>query len=197
MAIKPKRQRTDRMEGGGGAGISRGLGGVRGASGRGAVKPSLKKPLAEPKSAVRVKPAAKQRPNKPNEKKTFFKANDSTGRAYNKALKDYESMPEAGRYGSAAEAQANARDIALKSPIGRKPSITLNKLNQAEKRMATTPKRTPAKPARNTVKVNTNPLKTSGFSNLKRKISSMNTPANRAKAKANARGLKAANKKSK
>ena len=56
MAIKPKRQRTDRMEGGGGAGISRGLGGVRGASGRGAVKPSLKKPLAEPKSAVKVLP---------------------------------------------------------------------------------------------------------------------------------------------
>lgn len=46
--------RSDRIESVGGG--ARGTGGVRGASGRGAVKPTLKRTLAEPKSAVKVKP---------------------------------------------------------------------------------------------------------------------------------------------
>ena len=123
------------------------------------VKEALKtakksKPLAEPKSAVRVKPAAKQRPNKPDEAKAFSKANDSAGRAYNRALREYNSMPEAGRFGSAAEAQANARDAALAAGVSRKTSIAIKKLTEAEKRKATTPKRTPSNPARTTVKIN-------------------------------------------
>ena len=128
------------------------------------VKKALKtakktKPLAEPKSGVRVKPAAKQKPNKPNEAKAFSKANDSAGRAYNRSLREYNSMPEAGRFGSAAEAQANARDAALAAGVGRKTSITIKKLTDAEKRMAKTPKRTPAKSAKNTVKINSAPKK--------------------------------------
>jgi hypothetical protein len=120
-----------------------------------AIKTAKKsKPLAEPKSAVRVKPAAKQRPNKPNETKAFSKANDSAGRAYNRALREYNSMPEAGRFGSAAEAQANARDAALAAGVGRKTSIAIKKLTEAEKRKATTPKRTPENPARTTVMIN-------------------------------------------
>ena len=112
------------------------------------------KPLAEPKSGVRVKPAAKQQPNKPNEKKAFLKANDSAGRAYEKSIKQYNSMPEAGRFGSAAEAQANARDAALAAQVSRKTSITIKKLTDAEKRMATTPKRSSLNPARTRVKIN-------------------------------------------
>ena len=123
------------------------------------VKPSLKaaqkaKPLANPKSAVRVKPAAKQKPNKPNEKKTFAKVDDSMGRAYERSIKDYNAMPEAGRFGSAAEAKANATDIATSTQIGRKTGIAIKKLTEAEKRMASTPKRRPSNPARTTVKIN-------------------------------------------
>jgi hypothetical protein len=109
---------------------------------------------ATPKSGVKVKPAAKQKPNKPNEAKAFAKSNDSMGRAYNKALREYNSMPEAGRFGSAAEAQANARDAAFAGPMARKASIAIKKLTDAEKRKATTPTRTPAKPARGTVRIN-------------------------------------------
>ena len=123
------------------------------------VKPSLKaaqkaKPLANPKSAVRVKPAAKQKPNKPNEKKTFAKVDDSMGRAYERSIKDYNAMSEAGRFGSYAEAKANATDIATSTQIGRKTGIAIKKLTEAEKRMASTPKRRPSNPARTTVKIN-------------------------------------------
>lgn len=45
------------------------------------------------------------------------------------------------------------------------------------------------------IKINTDPTKPKGvFGPLKKKVEAANTPANRAKAKANARGLKAANK---
>lgn len=47
------------------------------------------------------------------------------------------------------------------------------------------------------IKIDTNPFKTSGFANLRRKMDNMDTPANRAKAQATARALKAANKKKK
>lgn len=123
------------------------------------VKEALKiakkaKPLSNPKSAVRVKPAAKQKPNKPDEKKIFAKINDSMGRAYERSIKEYNAMPEAGRFGSAAEAKANATDIATSTQIGRKTGIAIKKLTEAEKRMATTPKRRPSNPARTTVKIN-------------------------------------------
>jgi hypothetical protein len=113
-----------------------------------------RKPLATPKSGVRTKPAAKQKPNNPNEAKAFAKGTDSMGRAYNRTLREYNSMPEAGRFGSAAEAQASARDAAFAAPMARKASIAIKKLSDAEKRKATTPTRTPAKPARGTVRIN-------------------------------------------
>lgn len=121
------------------------------------VKEALKnakkaKPLAEPKSAVRVKPAAKQRPNKPDDAKVMYKVNDSGGRAYNKAAREYEEG--AGRHGNMYEMQAEARDAMFRAPVGRKTSIQGKKLSQAEARKATTPKRTPSNPARTTVKIN-------------------------------------------
>ena len=106
------------------------------------------------KRSVQVKPSSKQKPNKPNEAKVLYKVNESTGRVYNKAIKEYDSMPEAGRFGSAAERQAMANEAIQKSPIGRKVSIIGKKLVEAEKRKATTPSRIPAKPARATVKIN-------------------------------------------
>lgn len=155
-----------------------------------------KKPLANPKSGVRVKSAAKQQPNKPNETKMVYKINDSGGRAYNKAIKEYNSMPESGRFGSAAERQAMGIEIMSKAPVGRKVSITGKKLNQAEARKATTPKNiNTANPFANRVKINTDPTKPKGiFGPLKKKAAAANTPANRAKAQANVRGLKVANK---
>ncbi len=83
------------------------------------------------KNSVKVKPAAKPKPNKPNEAKMLYKVRDSGGRAYNKAIKEYDSMPEAGRFGSAAERQAAGIDAMAKAPVGRKTSIAAKKLNQA------------------------------------------------------------------
>jgi hypothetical protein len=128
-----------------------------------------RKPLTTPKSAVKVKPAAKQKPNKPNESKMFYKVNDSGGRAYNRSNKEYDAMPEAGRFGSAAERQAMAVEAMRKAPVGRRTSIVGKKLNQAEARKATTPKRTPANPARETVKINSSLRKTAAKPGSKRK----------------------------
>ena len=142
-----------------------------------AVKTAKKsKPLAEPKSAVKVKPPAKTKPGKPNEAKAMYKFDDFRGRVYNKSVKEYESSPSAGRFGSAAERDAMANEAIASSPLGRKVSIVGRKLVEAERRKATTPKRTPAKPAQNTVKINSAPKKA------------------KAKTKSDARGLKAANK---
>jgi hypothetical protein len=70
IRIGQQMARTDRPEVTGG-GASRGIGGVRGASGRGAVKPTLKGKLAEPKSGVKVKPPAKTKPAPQNSEKIF------------------------------------------------------------------------------------------------------------------------------
>jgi hypothetical protein len=70
--------RSDRIESIGGGG--RGIGGVRGASGRGAVKPTLKGRLAEPKSAVKVKSPAKTKPAPPNETKALEKLYSTVSR---------------------------------------------------------------------------------------------------------------------
>jgi hypothetical protein len=80
------------------------------------------------KNSVKVRPASKPKPNKPNEAKILYKVRDSGGRAYNKALKEYDSMPEAGRFGSAAERQAMAIEAMSKAPVGRKTSIAASKL---------------------------------------------------------------------
>ena len=81
------------------------------------------------KNSVKVKPASKPKPNKPNEAKILYKVGDSGGRAYNKALKEYDSMPEAGRFGSAAERQAMAIEAMSKAPVGRRTSIAASKLS--------------------------------------------------------------------
>ena len=109
------------------------------------VKKALKtakksKPLANPKSAVRVKPAAKQRPNKPDDAKVNYKVNDSGGRAYNKAAREYEEG--AGRHGNMYEMQAEAREAMFRARVGRKTSIQGKKLSQAEARKATNPRPT-------------------------------------------------------
>jgi len=128
------------------------------------------KPLTEPKSAVKVKPAAKQKPNKPNESKMFYKVNDSGGRAYNRSNREYDAMPEAGKFGSAAERQAMAIEAMRKAPVGRKTSIVGEKLNQAEARKATTPKNiNTANPWATRIKINSAPNKTAAKPGTKRK----------------------------
>ena len=62
-------------------------------------KPSLKaaqkaKPLANPKSAVRVKPAAKQKPNKPDAAKTMFKNDSSRTRASDATMKRANALAD-------------------------------------------------------------------------------------------------------
>lgn len=74
-----------------------------------AVKTASKsKPLAEPKSAVRVKPAAKQKPNKPNPSKIEYKFGMGINRA-----------------------RAKGNDPLLTSP-GRKNRIQANKLKKSK-----------------------------------------------------------------
>jgi hypothetical protein len=133
--------------------------GVKAAAKAAGAKPSLKaaqkaKPLATPKSGVRVKSAAKQKPNKPNESKYIYKVNETRNRAYNKAVKEYESMPEAGRFGSAAEKDGMASEASNSARISRKMSIASKKYKAPEASGATTPKRRPEYPARTTVKIN-------------------------------------------
>ena len=125
------------------------------------VKKALKtakksKPLANPKSAVRVKPAAKQRPNKPNDAKANYKAADSGYRAYIKSIKKYDESPEAGRFGSAAERQAMGIEAMRNAPVGRRTSIQGKKLNEAEARKATTPvvKGAAARSTKKPIKIN-------------------------------------------
>ena len=55
------------------------------------VKPELKGTLKTPKPNVKVKPAAKQKPNKPNAAKTIFKNDSSRNRAGDKAYKKMEA----------------------------------------------------------------------------------------------------------
>jgi hypothetical protein len=113
------------------------------------------------KNSVKVKPAAKPKPNKPNEAKMLYKVRDSGGRAYNKATKEYEQS--AGRHGNMYEMQDAGREAMFRAPIGRKTSIQAKKLNQAEARKATTPR--PSKdvvnsnPWETTVKINSAPKK--------------------------------------
>lgn len=106
------------------------------------IKAAEKKPvrkLAEPsKASVKVKPAAKNVPNPPNKAKALEQGQASGGRAYNKASREYEQG--AGKYGNMYEQQDAAREAMFKAPIGRKTSIALKKLTDAEALKATTPR---------------------------------------------------------
>lgn len=94
------------------------------------VKPSLKtaqkaKPLANPKSAVRVKPAAKPIPNKPNAAKTMFKNDSSRNRASDRTIKEFEKnvirhgeRPTDPSFGSKL-----AERVALNTQLKRKPNL--------------------------------------------------------------------------
>ena len=141
------------------------------AEAKAAVKAAAKrKPLANPKSAVRVKPAAKQVGNPRNDVKAWESVLSSASR---------------GGAGSNLGKIKEARKMMSKNPVA--------------SGKASRPVASPSNPDfRSRVKINTDPSKPKGiFGSLKKKAAAANTRANRAKAKANSRGLKAANKKSK
>ena len=128
-------------------------------------------------NSVKLKPAAKQIPNNPSYTKAVAQGRASGGRAYNKAAKEYEEG--AGKYGNMYEMQDAARTAMFESPIGRKTSIALKKIADADALKATTPRTKDAtfstKPS---IKINSAPKQTT----------------TKTEVKANARGLKAANK---
>ena len=99
---------------------------------------AAEKTLTDSGGHVRLKPAAKNVPNPPNEAKALAQGQASGGRAYNKASKEYEQG--AGKYGNMYEQQDAAREAMFRAPIGRKTSIALKKLTDAEALKATTPR---------------------------------------------------------
>ena len=101
----------------------------------------VSKPLKDSGGHVRVKPAAKNVPNPPNEAKAGHKFNDTRGRAYNNAAKEYEAG--AGRHGNMYEMQDAAREASANAQTGRKANIVGKKLVEAERNKATTPRTTP------------------------------------------------------
>lgn len=106
------------------------------------------------KNSVKVKPAAKQKPNKPNQAKVNYKDKTSYNRAYSKFIKEYDSMPAAGRFGSAAEREANAIDAMGTLGLSRKANIVKKKISQTNKRKATTPTNKTVNPVNKTIKIN-------------------------------------------
>lgn len=188
--------RIEGIAGGMGLGSNRAASSARGSS-KPAVKKALKaakkaKPLAEPKSAVKVLPrktapksGLEGRGAKLTPKEKAQRASDLS---FGKMEKRFDTLTEmrstglvSSRKGLVAARGAGKNNQRKADAIEREA----NKVNIYEKIK---------KPA---IKIDTNPLKTTGFSNLKRKVASMNTPVNRAKAKVTARALKAANKKKK
>ena len=145
------------------------------------------------KNSVKVKPAAKPKPNKPDAAKTQFKNDSSRTRASDRAMKEYEKnvirhgeRPTDPSFGSKLGERA-----ALNTKLKRKPNLPSKPA--AIKKDAT--KENFYERIRNPIKINTNPTKPKGvFGPLKKKLAAADTPANRAKATNNARGLKAANK---
>ena len=101
---------------------------IRSASGKGKVKPTLKGKLAEPsKASVKVKPAAKPKPNKPDAAKTTFKNDSSRNRASDKIIKEYEKnvirhgeRPTDPSFGSKLGERA-----ALNTKLKRKPNLNI------------------------------------------------------------------------
>ena len=171
------------------AGGSSGLSGKTKGLSRAEIKKIQKaKPLANPKSAVKVKPAAKQKPNSPNAAKVFDKTNQTRNRAYQNAYREYEET--AGRHGNLYEAQAMAREAMLSAKPSRKISIANKKLTAIKKNKATTPRT-----SKDTTWSTKKPIKIGGgvLGALKKQIENAK-PLSKAEAKANKRGLKAANK---
>lgn len=106
------------------------------------------------KNSVKVKPAAKQKPNRPNQAKVNYKDTTSYNRAYSKFIKEYDSMPAAGRFGSAAEREANAIDAMGTLGLSRKANIVKKKIRQTNARKATTPTNKTVNPVNKTIKIN-------------------------------------------
>lgn len=98
-----------------------------------AIKTTKKsKPLAEPKSAVRLKPAAKQKPNKPNAAKTTFKNDSSRNRASEKAYKKVEEQTKKysveERTGYEHQYASDAAERAgMNAKLKRKPNLNIKK----------------------------------------------------------------------
>ncbi len=63
-------------------------------------------------------------------------------------------MPEAGRFGSAAEREANAIDAMGTLGLSRKANIVKKKISQTNKRKATTPTNKTVNPVNKTIKIN-------------------------------------------
>ena len=111
--------------------------GIKAAAKAAGAKPSLKaaqkaKPLATPKSGVRVKPAAKQKPNKPNATKTMFKNDSSRNRASDKAYKKVEAETKKykveERTGYEHQYASDAAERAgINAKLKRKPNLNIKK----------------------------------------------------------------------
>jgi hypothetical protein len=101
------------------------------------VKPSLKaaqkaKPLVNPKSGIRVKPAAKPKPNKPDAAKTMFKNDSSRNRASDKAYKKVEAETKKykveERTGYEHQYASDAAERAgINAKLKRKPNLNIKK----------------------------------------------------------------------
>ena len=165
-----------------------------------AVKAIPKTKLAEPsKASVKVKPAAKQKPNKPDSAKLKIKEHNTRYRAgesaYKQNMKDQTKANYSGYgQGSHGDAVLEANIAQQEARIGRKEAVLKKKIKNKSD-ISSPANNNTANPFANRVKINTNPTKPKGvFGPLKKKLAAADTPANRAKATNNARGLKAANK---
>ena len=122
-----------------------------------AKKPSLKaarkaKPLANPKSAVRVKPATKQKPNKPDaaklkamEHNTRYRAGES---AYRQNMKD-QTKPNYSGYG-----QGIHGDAALEASIAEKEARVGRRARVISKKLSSANNSKTANPSTNRIKIN-------------------------------------------
>jgi hypothetical protein len=84
-----------------------------------------KKPLANPKSAVKVKPAAKQKPNKPDAAKTQFKNDSSRNRTSDRVMKaaEKDEWNQASRNTDPSYSSKLGASAALRTPLKRKPNL--------------------------------------------------------------------------
>jgi len=133
-------------------------------------KPSLKqaqkaKPLANPKSAVRVKPAAKNKPNKPDMAKLQYKKSSSKGRAAATAYRNHALDNTPRKAGSGVdkfmsfndEAALEAQIASAEAQIGRKTKIGIQKamgIKQLKRRATTPANANTANPFANRIKIN-------------------------------------------
>ena len=114
--------------------------GVKAAAKAAGAKPSLKaaqkaKPLANPKSAVKVKGAAKSKPNKPDAAKINYKENSTRGRAGATAYSNFAKDTTPRKAGSGVdrfmtfndEAGYEAMVASKEAVLGRKTRIAVQK----------------------------------------------------------------------